>query len=182
MPSQENHPDAFTTSSGSSLLGETIKWGMFLVSSVLFLASGTALRQNRGYIYDNGVFTVILLDGIVHSGRGGFDSGLGTVRSAGVERNSYWRVLWNWFGLPSVMPGQVILPLGLPSLLCGVLTVWLFGRNRPHPVGHCKYCGYDLRTNVSGRCPECGTPTEPGDCLPNRSAGLTTERKDKAIQ
>jgi hypothetical protein len=25
---------------------------------------------------------------------------------------------------------------------------------------HCRECGYDLTGNVSGRCPECGTPTE----------------------
>jgi len=26
------------------------------------------------------------------------------------------------------------------------------------PPGHCQTCGYDLTGNVSGRCPECGTP------------------------
>ena len=25
--------------------------------------------------------------------------------------------------------------------------------------GLCAYCGYDLRGNVSGVCPECGAPT-----------------------
>jgi 7-keto-8-aminopelargonate synthetase-like enzyme len=25
--------------------------------------------------------------------------------------------------------------------------------------GFCRRCGYDLTGNVSGRCPECGTPT-----------------------
>lgn len=30
---------------------------------------------------------------------------------------------------------------------------------RPFAVGHCQKCGYDLTGNVSGLCPECGTPT-----------------------
>ena len=25
-------------------------------------------------------------------------------------------------------------------------------------LGHCPHCGYDLRGNVSGMCPECGAP------------------------
>lgn len=165
-------------SSRSSVLGETIKWGMLVVSSVLCLACGTVLRQNRGYIYDNGIFTVILLDGIVDCGSGGLNAGFGPVQSAATERNSFWHVLWECFGLPSIMPGRAILPLALPSLLCGALTVWLFGRNRPPPAGHCECCGYDLRTNVSGRCPECGTPTGSSDCLSHRSVGVTIERKD----
>ena len=27
-----------------------------------------------------------------------------------------------------------------------------------HPLGHCLDCGYNLTGNVSGICPECGTP------------------------
>jgi len=27
-----------------------------------------------------------------------------------------------------------------------------------HTTGHCRKCGYDLTGNVSGICPECGTP------------------------
>jgi hypothetical protein len=29
--------------------------------------------------------------------------------------------------------------------------------------GLCASCGYDLTGNVSGKCPECGLPTEPSD-------------------
>jgi hypothetical protein len=28
----------------------------------------------------------------------------------------------------------------------------------PHRGPHCRRCGYDLTGNVSGACPECGTP------------------------
>jgi len=28
--------------------------------------------------------------------------------------------------------------------------------------GHCRGCDYDLTGNVSGRCPECGTPIAAG--------------------
>ena len=38
-------------------------------------------------------------------------------------------------------------------------TVYLFWRDRRHPRGHCQECGYDLKGNVSGVCPECGKPT-----------------------
>src|SRR5262249_29237548 len=31
-----------------------------------------------------------------------------------------------------------------------------------HP-GLCRKCGYDLTENISGRCPECGTPTRESD-------------------
>jgi len=30
---------------------------------------------------------------------------------------------------------------------------------KPKPPGHCPKCSYNLRGNVSGVCPECGTPT-----------------------
>lgn len=45
--------------------------------------------------------------------------------------------------------------LGLATLGSALLrTVF---RHPPRP-GTCKRCGYDLTGNVSGRCPECGTP------------------------
>ena len=44
----------------------------------------------------------------------------------------------------------------LPLLAIGIPTIvaWRLDRRRPLP-GHCP-CGYDLRGNVSGTCPECG--------------------------
>ncbi len=43
----------------------------------------------------------------------------------------------------------------LPSLW--FLRRWI-NRPEPAPGVFCKVCGYNLRGNVSGRCPECGTP------------------------
>ena len=55
------------------------------------------------------------------------------------------------FTLPLVYPFAAV---AIPTLL-----VWRFGR-KPIKPGHCP-CGYDLRGNVSGICPECGRETEP---------------------
>jgi hypothetical protein len=75
---------------------------------------------------------------------------------------------WSW--LPRVMtnekmPGvklfgkRVIVPLWIPFLAVAGPTGLLWYRDRRRiPVGHCHRCGYDLTGNVSGRCPECGTP------------------------
>jgi hypothetical protein len=46
----------------------------------------------------------------------------------------------------------IVLGVGLPT----AALFWL-GRKRIKP-GHCAKCQYDLRGNVSGVCPECGTP------------------------
>jgi hypothetical protein len=67
------------------------------------------------------------------------------------------------FGLPAVYsaPGwlDVYVPLWLLLLATGVPTALLFWRDRRRiPPGHCQTCGYDLTGNVSGRCPECGSP------------------------
>ena len=50
---------------------------------------------------------------------------------------------------------------GLYAWSALLLVVVLIARiwKRPYPPGHCRRCGYDLTGNVSGRCPECGTPT-----------------------
>ena len=45
---------------------------------------------------------------------------------------------------------------------CGIGLYWYRARkprHKPVPPGQCRKCGYNLTGNVSGRCPECGTPT-----------------------
>ena len=55
---------------------------------------------------------------------------------------------------------QLALPLWIPLLLIGAPTVILWRNDRRYPPGHCRKCGYNLTGNVSGICPECGTPIQ----------------------
>lgn len=48
--------------------------------------------------------------------------------------------------------------IGLCAFGVGV-CIWL-GRKTIYPVGHCRWCGYDLTGNVLNRCPECGHPMD----------------------
>jgi hypothetical protein len=53
----------------------------------------------------------------------------------------------------------VDLPLWIPLLLFSVPTVILWRQERRRiSGGGCRNCGYNLTGNVSGTCPECGTP------------------------
>jgi hypothetical protein len=45
--------------------------------------------------------------------------------------------------------GGCVAPLIIVLIAVGI--AWTGPR-----VGHCAYCGYDLRGNTAGRCPECG--------------------------
>ncbi len=51
------------------------------------------------------------------------------------------------------------IPLWLPFVICALPSclLWWLDRRRTR-AGFCVECGYDLTGNVSGRCPECGTP------------------------
>jgi hypothetical protein len=51
------------------------------------------------------------------------------------------------------------IPLWMPFAGSTALALWLWWRDRPYPSGHCRTCGYNLAGNVSGVCPECGSPT-----------------------
>ena len=51
-------------------------------------------------------------------------------------------------------------PLWIPLLVTGLATALLMWAKRVRLLpGHCS-CGYNLRGNVSGRCPECGRAIE----------------------
>ncbi len=60
----------------------------------------------------------------------------------------------------SLGTGIVVIPIWIPFAVTAVPTAFLFYRDRRHPRGHCQGCGYDLKGNVSGRCPECGKETD----------------------
>jgi hypothetical protein len=61
----------------------------------------------------------------------------------------------------------LLVPVGAAAV-----TAVLFYRDahRPNP-GHCHSCGYDLTGNLSGRCPECGTPVAEGPKGDSGSSG-----------
>ncbi len=50
----------------------------------------------------------------------------------------------------------LILPLWPLVVAIAIPTAWFWRRDRRHPPGHCKRCGYDLTGNVTGVCSECG--------------------------
>ena len=63
---------------------------------------------------------------------------------------------------PWYLPPAFFLGLGV----CAVLVVAMRAQGRVDDLGRdpderpCTNCRYDLRGNVSGRCPECGTAVE----------------------
>ena len=61
----------------------------------------------------------------------------------------------------------------VPFLLAAALFLRTIIRLRQHErwvrTGRCQACGYDLTGNVSGVCPECGTPVKRGQLQSRRS-------------
>jgi hypothetical protein len=66
-------------------------------------------------------------------------------------------------GLPSIdsVPAAIVivLPLWVPLIFVAGPTafLWYRERRRRFPSGHCQLCGYNLKGNQSGVCPECGS-------------------------
>jgi len=58
----------------------------------------------------------------------------------------------------TAFPATLILPLWIVVLFSAMLTAFVFWRGRGRPHNHCGKCGYNLTGNVSGICPESGTP------------------------
>jgi hypothetical protein len=53
---------------------------------------------------------------------------------------------------------SVFVPVWMPLAIAAFPTALLWWRGRRYAAGQCQNCGYDLTGNVSGVCPECGTP------------------------
>ena len=76
---------------------------------------------------------------------------LGHSRRQGFE----WWFQWGQWSDVRLYSTEVFIPLWVLVLLTGLPTGWLWWRERERP-GLCASCGYDLRGNASGVCPECG--------------------------
>ncbi len=64
-----------------------------------------------------------------------------------------------WWPIPWVRTAECDIPFSFLLLVTAIPTAILYrhDRRRP-PPGHCQDCGYNLKGNESGICPECGTP------------------------
>jgi 4-amino-4-deoxy-L-arabinose transferase-like glycosyltransferase len=78
--------------------------------------------------------------------------------------NGRWETPEWWFYRGMMYPPLTgfAAPLWLPFLASALPTSILLYRDRRRPQsGHCAQCGYDLTSNTSGICPECGTKVAP---------------------
>ena len=79
---------------------------------------------------------------------------LGTIAAAG----------GTYLAKPEPVVGLILVGIGAmafwPAL--GIHFNWPGFRRRFKP-NECRHCGYDLTGNVSGVCPECGTPINDPD-------------------
>ena len=79
------------------------------------------------------------------------------------DRNGHYDLVW-WFWWLEVYSTDitVLCPFWFLLLLVSVPTCVLYwGTRRGRALaGHCSKCGYDLRGNVSDRCPECGAAVD----------------------
>ena len=70
--------------------------------------------------------------------------------------------LWSIASAPPPALTSLAIPCGLlAACFATVPAAWLFGfsrRQRHRATGRCTACGYNLTGNISGICPECGTP------------------------
>ena len=65
---------------------------------------------------------------------------------------------WPNSGAYRIWEHLVAMLLGVIFCLYSALVIWHVIRSEYRISGHCR-CGYDLRGNESGRCPECGCDT-----------------------
>ncbi|GMU24130.1 MAG: hypothetical protein AMXMBFR13_42070 [Phycisphaerae bacterium] len=65
----------------------------------------------------------------------------------------------------------IVVPLWIPMLVSGLAVAFCAGRALRRPRGGCcPACGYNLTGNVSGVCPECGSPVPRGVISGQQSA------------
>jgi hypothetical protein len=70
------------------------------------------------------------------------------------RRSHYW---WPENRLSNASP-CIVVPLWMPLFAAVLPAALLWWTDHRIQAGHCRKCGYNLTGNVSGACPECGTP------------------------
>jgi len=60
-----------------------------------------------------------------------------------------------WLIMPFVPDEQLFFLVFLFLISVSAASLWWRRRTTP-PIGFCVHCGYNLKGNLSGRCPECG--------------------------
>ncbi len=142
-----------------------LKWFGVAVCVAVLLMSTVSVFVGVGY--GHRAFEALVMAGIVDAERGSFrldaNGGFQTFEFMIIRSDwSLWAPVVEYFSLPSIRPGGIHLPLGVPLLLTAVATAILFRRDHcaSPPAGHCRVCGYDLTGNESGFCSECGTKIE----------------------
>ena len=128
------------------------KWGGTLICTTLVVAGIVNLRYDVFVAMPDGA-GVGTEDGLVGVAWRELPGGLT------IERRSRPWELWPEYwsdgrsGYAAVPIRQGLLSIGIPTMV-----PWYLDRRRQLP-GHCP-CGYDLRGNVSGTCPECGVEVQ----------------------
>lgn len=77
------------------------------------------------------------------------------------QTTAEWQIWLNMFAVSVLLFGP---PVGLLALLAAKIMLWVKDKlwSREAQMSElCATCGYNLRANESGRCPECGARTRP---------------------
>lgn len=110
-----------------------------------------------------------------------------------VQKSPSWQLLWtcDWGTgqYKAYSFSYYDVPLYLPFVVIGIPIAFLFWRDRRRFLdGHCRKCGYDLRGNVSGVCPECGlthgplgTPPSTAEAVQARAEIVRRRRRDMLL-
>ncbi len=151
----------------ASMLANRIKrrpllFTAWLMSAVLFLLCLMSFRLT--FFYFGGIQCVLLGDGCLLFQNRPVPQSMEGLKI--VDRNDasdMLRRIHDFYLLPHHLPKTFCVPLGWPLSLAVIVFSWLFWRRlylKPF-TGHCLSCGYDLRSNMSGVCPECGVSFMP---------------------
>ncbi|MHC4094086.1 MAG: hypothetical protein ACYSVY_28060 [Planctomycetota bacterium] len=141
-----------------SRLRRVLKWAGLGVCALLVVLWGVSSKrfffygaETHLYSLEEGEFLILVVYARDHS------KGFSTGRVFAADENSLF-YCESW--LPDIFSGAmefaVILPIWMLAVVVAIPTSLLWYRDRRPPKGCCQGCGYNLRGNVSGVCPECG--------------------------